>query len=197
MRTSAIVMALCLVGAAGVSRTPAALGQTGAGWVTLFDGKTFNNWTMTGNANWRLADGIAEADMPRGFLVSRQSYGDFELRAEVWTRPESNGGILFRITDARDPGIENGYELNINDTRKDQDGRTGSIVNVAKPLVKFDSGNQWVTVEIRAVGPKMTARLNGTLTAEATDGKYARGPVALQAAGGLVRYRNVQIREIK
>jgi len=64
-------------------------------------------------------------------------------------------------------------------------------------LVKFDSGGKWTTVEIRAVGPKMTARLNGTLTAEASDAKYARGPVALQAAGGLVRYRNVQIREIK
>ncbi len=173
------------------------LGQTTGPWVTLFDGKSFNNWTMTGNANWRIADGIAEADVPRGFLVSRESYGDFELRAEVWTRPESNGGILFRITDARDPGIENGYELNINDTRKDQTGRTGSIVNIAPPLVKFDSGNQWVTVEIRAVGPTMTARLNGVLTAEATDAKYARGPVALQAAGGLVRYRNVQIREIR
>jgi len=190
-------MALVFVGIAGTGREPAALGQTGAGWVTLFDGKDFSKWTMTGNANWRIADGIAEADVPRGFLVSRDSYGDFELRAEVWARPESNGGILFRITDVRDPGIENGYELNINDTRKDQDDRTGSIVNVAKPIVKFDSGNIWTTVEIRVVGPKMTARLNGTLTAEASDTKYARGPVALQAAGGLVRYRNVQIREIK
>jgi len=43
----------------------------------------------------------------------------------------------------------------------------------------------------------MTARLDGTLTAEADDAKYPRGPVALQAAGGIVRYRNVQIREIK
>jgi hypothetical protein len=197
MRTSTVVLALGLVGSAGASLATPALGQADAGWVTLFDGKNFNNWTMTGNANWHIADGIAEADVPRGFLVSRQSYGDFELRAEVWTRPESNGGILFRITDVRDPGIENAYELNINDTRKDQDGRTGSIVNVAKPLVKFDSGNIWTTIEIRAVGPKMTARLNGMLTAEATDVKYARGPVALQAAGGLVRYRNVQIREIK
>ena len=197
MRLSTVLLALVLVGSAGVSRALAALGQDGAGWVTLFDGKNFNNWTMTGNANWHITDGIAEADVARGFLVSRQSYGNFELRAEVWTRPESNGGILFRITDARDPGIENAYELNINDTRKDQDGRTGSIVNVAKPLVKFDSGNIWTTVEITAIGPKMTARLNGMVTAEATDAKYARGPVALQAAGGLVRYRNVQIREIK
>jgi hypothetical protein len=190
-------MALFLVGSAGVSRASAALGQTVAGWVTLFDGKNLNNWTMTGNANWRLTDGIAEADMPRGYLVSKESYGNFELKVDVWVRPESNAGVLFRITDPRDPGIENAYELNINDTRKDQSGRTGSIVNVAKPLVKFDAGDRWTTVEITAVGPKMTTRLNRTLTAEANDSKYARGPIALQAAGGLVRYRNVQIREIK
>ena len=141
VRTSAVIVAAFIVGAAASVRVPAAPGQTSGAWVTLFDGTNFNNWTMTGNANWRIADGLAEADMPRGFLVSRASYGDFELRADVWTRPESNGGILFRITDARDPGIENGYELNINDTRKDQTGRTGAIVNVAQPLVKFDSGN--------------------------------------------------------
>jgi hypothetical protein len=190
-------LALVLVGSAAVGGATAAPGQAEGAWVTLFDGKSFSNWTMTGNANWRIAYGMIEADRPRGFLVSRQSYGDFELRADVFTLPESNGGILFRITDVRDPGIQNAYELNVNDGRKDQSGRTGSIVNIAEPLTKFDAGNQWVTVELRVVGPKMTARLNGMVIAEATDTKYARGPIALQAAGGLVRYRNVQIREIK
>jgi hypothetical protein len=198
MRRSGLAVALFLMGTTCVTHMRAAQAPSGAaGWVTLFDGKNFNNFTMTGNANWRLTDGIAEADMPRGYLVSRQSYGDFELRVEVWGKPESNAGVLFRITDPRDPGIENGYELNINDERADQSGRTGAIVNVAKPLVKYDAGNRWTTVEIIAMGPRMTVRLNGTLIAEANDSKYARGPVALQAAGGLVRYRTVQITEIK
>jgi Domain of Unknown Function (DUF1080) len=196
MRRSAVVVALFLV-AVGVTRLPAAPAQEAAGWTTLFDGSNLNHWTMTGNANWRLADGIVEADTGRGYLVSKESYGDFDLRVDVWTTPEGNAGVMLRITDPRDPGIQNAYELNINDTRKDQTGRTGSIVNVAKPLVKFDAGNQWTTVEITARGPRMTARLNGTLTAEADDKKYTRGPVALQAAGGRVRYRNVQIRELK
>jgi hypothetical protein len=198
MRKSIVAAALLLVGSWAAGPAPAALGQTGAGWVTLFDGTNLNQWVTTGNANWRLAaGGIVEADMPRGFLVSKTSYTDFELRAEVWGTPESNAGVLFRITDPGNPGIENAYELNINDQRADQTGRTGSIVNVAPPLVKFDAGNKWTTVEITARGPRLTARLNGTLTAEANDTKYPRGPVALQAAGGVVRYRNVQIREIK
>jgi 3-keto-disaccharide hydrolase len=197
MRTSAVVLALVILGAAGVNHVAVARAQNGAGWTTLFDGSNLNQFNQTGNANWRLADGIVEADTGRGYLVSKQSYGDFDLRAEIWVTPEANGGVMLRITDVKDPGIQNAYELNINDTRKDQTGRTGSIVNVAKPLVKFDAGNQWTTIEITARGPKMTARLNGTLTAEAQDSKYARGPIALQAAGGRVRYRNVQIREIK
>jgi hypothetical protein len=104
---------------------------------------------------------------------------------------------MFRITDPKDPGIQNGYELNINDQRKDQSGRTGSIVNVAKPIFKFDSGNRWVTVEITARGSRLTAKLDGKVIAEADDSKYARGPIAIQAAGGPVRYRNIQIRPLK
>jgi hypothetical protein len=197
MRTSAVVMALVLAGIADAGRAPVALGQSGAAWVTLFDGKNLDQFVATGDADWHIVDGVLEATKARGFLVSKQSYTDFEMRGDVWVTTQSNAGFLFRITNPKDPGIENGYELNINDERKDQSGRTGSIVNVAPPLVKFDSGGKWTTVEIRVVGPKMTTRLNGTLTAEASDAKYARGPVALQAAGGLVRYRNVQIREVK
>lgn len=198
MRTVVVVLSLILVGAAGAARVAVSAQTASAGaWTPLFDGRNLDQFVTTGNANWRVADGTIEADMPRGYLVTKQSYGDFELRADVWVTPASNAGVMFRITDPKDPGIQNGYELNINDERKDQTGRTGSIVNVAQPLVKYDAGNKWTTIEIAARGPKMTAKLNGTLTAEATDTKYARGPVALQAAGGLVRYRNVQIRELK
>ena len=184
--------------AVSLGLTPAsALGQTGGGWVTLFDGKNLDQFVATGDADWHIVDGVLEATKARGFLVSKQSYTDFELRGEVWVTTQSNAGFLFRITNPKDPGIENGYELNINDERKDQSGRTGSIVNVAKPLAKFDSGGKWTRVEIIAKGPAMTARLDGILTAEASDARFPRGPVALQAAGGLVRYRNVQIRELK
>lgn len=174
-----------------------ALAQTGTGWKDLFNGKDLSNWNVTGNADWQVKDGVIEATKARGFLVTKESYTDFELRADVWTTPDSNGGILFRITKPDDPGIENGYELNINDKRADQTGRTGSIVNVAKPLVQFDAGGKWVTAVITARGAHMVGTLNGIKTAEADDAKYKSGPVSLQAAGGIVRYRNVQIRELK
>ena len=197
MRTTAVVVAFVAAGLVGVSHVIAAQAPAGAGWITLFNGKDLSDWDVTGNANWRVVGGILEADMPRGFLLTKESYADFDLRAEIWVTPDSNGGVLFRITDPKNPGIENGYELNINDKRTDQTGRTGSIVNVAKPLVQYDSGNKWTTIEISTRGPHMTATLNGVLTAEADDAKYKSGPVSLQAAGGIVRYRNVQIRPVR
>ena len=194
MRVATVALVVVVAGWVSVSET-ALLAQ--GGWTPLFNGKNLDNWDRTGNANWRVVDGVIEADMPRGFLLTRESYDDFELRAEIWATPESNGGVLFRITNPKDPGIENGYELNINDKRADQTGRTGAIVNVAKPLVQVDSGNRWTTIEITAKGPHLTARLNGVVTADVDDAKYPRGPVSLQAAGGIVRYRNVQIRRLK
>ena len=190
MRRTALVGAILLL-------ATAATAQTGAGWKTLFNGKDLNNWSVTGNADWKVTDGVIEATKARGFLLTKESYTDFEFRADVWTTPDSNGGLLFRITKPDDPGIENGYELNINDKRADQTGRTGSIVNVAKPLVQFDAGGKWVTAVITARGAHMVGTLNGIKTAEADDAKYKSGPVSLQAAGGIVRYRNVQIRPIK
>lgn len=200
-RASLLLLVVGLVYAAGFPDKSAALASAAqapsGGWVTLFDGKNLDQFVATGDADWRIVDGVLEATRARGFLVSKGSYRDFELRGEIWATAQSNGGFLFRITNPTDPGIENGYELNINDERKDQSGRTGSIVNVAPPLSKVDSGGKWTRVEIMAKGPHMTARLDGVLTAEAKDAKFASGPVALQAAGGVVRYRNVQIRELK
>ena len=196
MRTPVVVIALAVSAIAVIGRLPAS-GQTAGTWKNLFNGKDLSNWNVTGNADWRVTDGVIEATRARGFLVTKESYTDFEMHADVWVTADSNGGILFRITKPDDPGIENGYELNMNDKRADQTGRTGSIVNVAKPLVQYDSGGTWTTVVITAKGPHMVATLNGIKTAEADDAKYARGPVSLQAAGGIVRYRNVQIRELK
>jgi len=196
MRTTTLAIALVIAGAAALIHMPDVAAQSGR-WTKLSNGKDLSNWNVTGNADWRVTDGVIEATKARGFLVSKQAYGDFELRGEIWVTADSNGGFLFRITKPEDPGIENGYELNINDKRADQTGRTGSIVNVAKPLVQYDSGGKWTTVVITAKGPHLVATLNGIKTAEVEDTKYARSPVSLQAAGGIVRYRNVEIRELK
>ena len=67
--------------------------QTG-GWVTLFDGKNLDQWNQIGDANWTLADGVVSADKgTSGFLVSKASFSDFQIRAEFWVDSKANSGI--------------------------------------------------------------------------------------------------------
>ena len=173
------------------------LAQTPApGLVTLFDGTHLNNFNMVGTANWKLADGIVEATSGSGFLVSKETFGDFEIRVEFWVDEAANSGVYMRCQDANKITDMTCYEANIFDKRPDQSGRTGAIVHVAKPLAIVDAGGKWNIYEITAKGPQLTVRLNGTVTAQAEDKKLTSGPIALQYMAGTVRFRRVQIRRL-
>ena len=194
-RLLAAVLGVFVVVVSG-AQVPQALQQraAGAGWTILFDGKNLDHWTPIGNANWKLANGVVEANMGTGFLVSKESYGDFELKAEIWTDPDANSGIFIRCSNPMEITAMNAYEVNIFDKRPDPAYRTGAIVNVAKPKVMIDAANKWVTMEITAKGPRMTVALNGMQTVDVEDRAHARGPIALQYGAGTVRFRSVQIR---
>src|SRR4051812_8894861 len=68
-------------------------------WIVLFDGKNIDKFNKVGDANWRIEDGSVVADKGNGFLVTKDSYGDFQLRAEFWVGPDANSGIFIRATD--------------------------------------------------------------------------------------------------
>jgi len=171
-------------------------GQEG-GWVRLFDGKTLSQWTPVGNANWKVVSGEIWSTDGGGFLLSKQTYTNFEIRAEFWVTPDANSGIFIRCQDPAKVGAATCYEVNIFDTRLDQSYRTGGIVDVAKPASVINTGNKWNTLEITAKGPRLMVRMNGMQMVDVEDKKFARGPFALQAGVGVVRFKNVQIRELK
>ena len=191
----AIVVALGLLvfGAALAARGEAV--QTG-GWTTLFDGSSLDGWNALGDANWTLEDDAVRADSGRGFLVTPRSYGDFELTLEFWVDEPANSGIFVRCADAQSVRDDNSYEVNIFDTRADQTYRTGGVVHFAAPTSVINTGGRWNTYEIRAEGTRLTVRLNGTQTVDMEDSTYASGPIALQYGAGVVKFRNVRIREL-
>ena len=67
----------------------------GPGWITLIDGNTgLENWNRIGDANWRAEGGAIVADKGKGgFLVSKNSYKDFEIRAEFWAEANTNPNL--------------------------------------------------------------------------------------------------------
>ena len=62
--------ALLLVGLTGLQYSQPVQAQSDAGWIALFDGKSLDNWSQIGDANWKIEEGAAVADRGNGFLVS-------------------------------------------------------------------------------------------------------------------------------
>jgi hypothetical protein len=89
------------------------------------------------------------------------------------------------------------YEVNIWDTRPEQAYATGAIVDVAKVDPVPKAGGRWNTMEIVANGSHFKVTLNGAVTVgDAQDSKFAQGPIALQSAGGTIKFKKVQIKPI-
>src|SRR5262245_13128765 len=182
-------------------------GQRDTGWNTLLDGsnlKTLDNWNRVGDANWRVEDGRVVADKGKGgHLVSKNSYKDFQIRAEFWAEHTTNSGIFIRITDPKQISSKSAYEVNINDERPDPSYGTGAIVNFAKVAPMPKAGGKWNTYEIIAKGSQLTIVLNGVKTADIQNSQFPEGPFSLQfgnldkgAPGGPIKWRIVQIRPL-
>ncbi len=178
--------------------TETATAKPDQGWTTLLDGTSLDGWTQIGTAQWAIEDGAISGSSTggNGYLVSQNDYKDFELHVEFWADEPANSGVFLRCSDRTMIDQSNAYEVNIYDTRPDQTYRTGSIVEVAPPLVSINTGGQWNTYDITAQGSHLVVILNGTKTVDTMDSKYAMGPIALQYGSGVVKFRSVKIRPL-
>ena len=170
-----------------------------SGWVTVVDGTRMpEGWTQVGEGNWSVVDGAVQGKNGKaGYLVSKESYDDFDLRAEFWADEDANSGIFIRCQDRNKIGADNSYEVNIWDKRPVQLYGTGAIVNfggVAQPAPK--AANRWNVFEITARKDRLTVVLNGQQTVDIINGKFSGGPFALQSAAGTIRFRKVDIRRL-
>jgi hypothetical protein len=204
-RSSVITRGLLVVGLTVLGGAYLSFGQSGAGWTTLIDGaKGLENWDRVGDANWQVQDGAIVADKGKGgFLVSKNSYKDFQIRAEFWADHTTNSGIFIRCSNPKEITATNAYEVNIFDQRPEPIYGTGGIVNVAKVDPMPKAGGKWNTYEITAKGSQLTVVLNGVKTADVQDSTHAQGPFALQfgngpkdAPGGVIKWRKVQIKPL-
>jgi hypothetical protein len=207
-RRSIAAAALLLVGLVAISFPQQAYSQ-GAEWIALFDGKSLDGWDQIGDANWRVSDGALVADKGNGFLVTKNIYGNFELRAEFWVDDDTNSGVFIRCADPTKVTGTNAYEVNIWDKRPEPDYGTGAIVGLAKVDPMPKAAGKWNVYEITAKGDTFTVTLNGLKTVDgAKDAKHANGRIALQHGLGLkddkgvandkgvVKFRKVEIRPL-
>src|SRR3954451_14438097 len=198
MKRVSTLAAGLFIGAAVFQYSSVASGQ-GDGWVTLVDSTKMGDWTEVGKANWAMKDGALVADKLDGkdlsYLVSKQSYKDFQIKAEFWTDEEANSGIFIRCDASDKIDAKICYEVNIFDKRPDPTYGTGAIVDVAKVEPMPKAAGKWDTYEITAQGSHLVVVLNGQKTVDVQDSKHnAGGPFALQYGSGVVKFRKVQIK---
>jgi hypothetical protein len=119
------------------------------------------------------------------------------VRAEFWVSEDANSGLYVRCSDVRPMTDRTCHEANIFDKRPDPSYATGSIVwlvNAPTPVPK--TGGQWNTMEVIAKGTQMTVLLNGVKTAETSQARDNGGVIGLQYAGGVVKFRKLQIKPL-
>jgi hypothetical protein len=203
-RRSVLIAATFVLAASACSQMG---GPSESDWTTLIDGdKGLENFTRVGGANWRAEGGaiVADKTVDTGYLLTKQSYRDFVIRAEFWAETNTNSGIFIRITTPPKITATESYEVNIYDQRgAGLDYGTGGVPGFAKvdqPYPK--AAGRWNTYVITAKGPVITVELNGRQTASIRDAKFLSGPFALQAGshgkepGGAIKWRKVQVREL-
>jgi hypothetical protein len=176
------------------------------GWITLIDGeKGLDNFNRIGDANWRAEGGAIVADKGKGgHLVTKNSYKNFQIRAEFWAETGTNSGIFIRASDPNKVGADNSYEVNIYDQRPGQEYATGAIVNLGRIPVpsSYKAAGKWNTFLITAKDTNLIVEFNGVQTVNIYDSKFASGPFTLQFGnhgkepGAVIKWRKVQVRTL-
>lgn len=191
------------------------------GFVSLFDGKTLNGWTLFAKGKGRgyiVENGSIVCPLDGGGnLLTEKEYANFVFRFEFKMEPGGNNGVGIRAPLQGDIAYS-GMEIQILDHDHEKyKGRLkptqyhGSIYDVigAKTGALKPAG-QWNKEEIVADGRKIKITLNGKVIVDANldDVKdeailkkhpgLARttGRVGFLGHNSLVEFRNIRIREL-
>jgi hypothetical protein len=197
IRAITTTVALLVAGLTFMQLGPQAAGQTGPGWIQLFDGKTMDGWTPTGEANWRVEDGALVANQGKGgHLVSKNAYKNFLIYAEFWSDEKANSGIFVRCKNPKNISAKDCYEMNIFDARPDPTYGTGAIVYFAEANPALKVAGNWNTFEVTADGRHLMIAINGQKTADVRNGFFEEGHITLQYGDGLIKFRKVAVKPL-
>lgn len=168
------------------------------GWISLFDGKTFEGWKANENpASFSIVDGVIKVDGPRSHLfyvgpVENHDFKNFEFKAQVKTEPGANSGIFFHTEFVDEGWPSKGYEVQVNQSHGDW-RKTGSLYSFDDVKEVHVKDNEWYTEHIIVKDDKVTIKINGKTVveyvesedknrpADAGEKKIDRGTFALQA----------------
>jgi hypothetical protein len=190
--------------------------NTEQGFVSLFDGHSFNGWKVGKNADsFKIQEGMIVVNGPVAHLfyvgnVNSHDFKNFIFKADVMTFPHANSGVYFHTKYQEEGFPKTGMECQVNNSHKDW-RRTGSLYGLMDIAQVPCKDNVWYTQEIIVRGEKIVVKIDGeavvdyTLPPEAAKGEYvlptrmtylARGTFALQGhdPGSKVYFKNIRVK---
>lgn len=138
------------------------------GWVLLFNGTDFTGWRNNNGKpiTSQVKDGAIQIHKCGGYvLMYDKPFGDFTLVCDVkQVDAGANSGIFFRVGNAGDP-VQTGFEAQV------EKGGTGihsfgAIYDLVPAKVDASKPGEWNRYELTCVGPRITVKVNGQVTAE-------------------------------
>jgi hypothetical protein len=160
----------------------AALGLANAAgdWETLYDGKGLDAWEFR-KGGWAIdTDGSMTCRMEQvklkdgktrtrgmGYIWSRKTYGDFELRLSYKLSEGANSGVFYRC-DKKDP-VQRGLEIQLMDNegfqkthgKRDPRKRNGSFFDAKAPSSDPSKPiGEWNTLCLICKGPSVRLSIN-------------------------------------
>ncbi len=187
-------------------------GEAKDGWQLLWDGKSTNGWRGARldefpETGWEIEEGIltvlpsgGEESAAGGDIVTKEVYGDFELKLDFKISEGANSGIKYYVdTDLnKGPGSSIGLEYQILDDARHPDAKLGNhegsrTVASLYDLIKADPSKhmnaigEWNTAHIVSKEGHTEHWLNGTKVLEyerksdayktlVAESKYAKWP---------------------
>ena len=192
--------------------------QTEPGFVSLFDGKSLEGWTLHGRsgAGYGVTNGVIYcARGGGGNLLTEKEFSDFILRLQYKLEPGGNNGVGIRAPLEGDSAY-NGMEIQVLDDKAPKHATikpwqfNGSIYNVVPAKNGTPKIGEWNDYEITAKGRKIKVVLNGRTIVDAdlndvhdpaTIEKHPgifreRGHVGFLGHDDYVEFRNIRIKEL-
>lgn len=155
------------------------------GFVSLFDGKSFDGWKVGKNAasftieNGSIAVNGEVAHLYYDGPVMNHRFTNFELKLEVMTTPGSNSGVYFHTQYQESGWPQKGYEVQVNNSHTDW-RRTGSLWAIQDIKETYAGDNEWFTLHIKVKGKHITVSINDKPVVDYTEPDNVQRPEGMK-----------------
>jgi hypothetical protein len=180
----------------------------------LFNGHSLEGWKAGGHAHsFRVEDGNIVAAGPRGYLFfTNASFKNFDLKAEVLTRPGASSGIHFHTKFQSQGPLKTGFKVQINNAYAgegdERDRRkTGSLYGIRNTYKAFVKDDEWFQLRVEVRDKQVRVWLNNLLIVDyiepdppldTTGAALGHGALALECCGSQpkVCFRNLVMKPL-